>query len=47
MQNSQDFQRDLLAAPLEAIGGERLAGSGFEAEKPESGFFAAEPDGEE
>jgi hypothetical protein len=47
MQNSQDFQRDLSAASLDAIGGEPLAGSGFETEELESGFSAAEVDGEE
>ncbi len=47
MQSSQDFQRDLSAASLDAIGGEPLAGSGFETEEPEPGFSAAEPDGEE
>ena len=38
MQNSQDLQRDLAAASLDAIGGEPLAGSSFETEEPESGF---------
>jgi hypothetical protein len=47
MQNSQDFQRDLSAALLDAIGGEPLAGSGFETEEPESGFSATELDREE
>jgi len=47
MQNSQDSQRDLSAASLDTIGGEPLAGSGFEAEEPEPGFSAAELDGEE
>jgi hypothetical protein len=47
MQNSQDSQRDHSAASLDAIGGEPLAGSGFEAEEPERGFSAAERDGEE
>jgi hypothetical protein len=42
MQNSRDFQRDLSAVTLEAIGGEPLAGSGFEAEEPESDFAGAE-----
>ena len=45
MQNSQDFQRDLSAVSLDAIGGEPLAGSGFETEEPEPGFSAAELDG--
>jgi len=47
MQNSQDFKRDQLAVSLDAIGGEPLAGSGFEAEEPELGYSAAELDGEE
>jgi hypothetical protein len=33
MQSSQDFQRNLSAASLDAIGGEPLAGSGFETEE--------------
>ena len=44
MQNSQDFQRDLAAVSLDAIGGEPLAESGFETEEPESGFSATEMD---
>jgi hypothetical protein len=40
MQNSQDIQCDLSARLLDAIGGEPLTGSGFEAEEPESGFFS-------
>jgi len=47
MQNSQDFQRDLSAAWIDAIGGETLAGSGFETEEPDPGFCAAELGGEE
>jgi hypothetical protein len=47
MQNSQDLQRDLSAVSLDAMGGEPLAGSGFETEEPESEFSAAELDGEE
>jgi hypothetical protein len=47
MQTYQDFQRDLSAASLDAIGGEPLAGSGFETEEPEPGFSAGELDGEE
>jgi hypothetical protein len=47
MQIPQDFQRDLSAASLDGIGGEPLAGSGFETEEPESGFSAGELDGEE
>jgi hypothetical protein len=40
MQNLLDIQRDALSASLDAIGGEPLAGSGFETEEPESGFSA-------
>ncbi len=47
MQNSQDSQRNLSAVLPDAIGGELLAGSGFEAEEPEPGFSAAELAGEE
>lgn len=47
MQNSQDLKRDVSAVSLDAIGGEPLAGSGFEAEEPELGYSAAELDGEE
>ena len=47
MQSSQGFQRDLPAASLDALGGEPLAGSGFETEEPEPGFSGAELDGEE
>ncbi len=47
MQNSQYFQRDLSAAALDKIGGEPVAGSGFETEAPEPGFSAAELDREE
>ena len=47
MQNSQDLKRDLSAVSLDAIGGEPLAGSGFEAEEPELGYSAAELDWEE
>jgi hypothetical protein len=46
MQSSQDLQRNLSAASLDAIGGEPLAGSGFDTDEPESGFSAAELDGE-
>jgi hypothetical protein len=47
MQNSQDFQRDLGAVSIEAIGGQPLAGSGFETEEPELEFSSAELSGEE
>ena len=46
MQNSHDFQSNLLAVSIDAIGGEPLAGSGFETEEPEPGFSAAELEGE-
>jgi hypothetical protein len=42
-----DFRRDASAKSIEATGGELLAGSGFEIEEPEAGFFAAELEGEE
>jgi hypothetical protein len=47
MQNSQDLQRNLSAASLDAIGGEPLAGSGFETEEPELLFSDAQLDWEE
>jgi hypothetical protein len=47
MQKSQDFGRDLSAVSLDGIGGEQLAGSGFETEESEPGFSAAGLDGEE
>jgi len=46
MQNSQDLQRNLSAESLDAIGGEPLAGSGFESEEPDVNSSAAELDGE-
>jgi len=39
MQNLKAFDDDL-RSPLEDIGGEQLAGSGFENELPEPGFAA-------
>ena len=39
MQNSKPFDHDI-ESQLDAIGGESLAGSGFEDEEPESGFAA-------
>jgi hypothetical protein len=47
MQNTQTFQHDHAAVLLDTIGGERLAGSGFETEEPEPDFSSAELDGEE
>jgi len=40
MQNVQDIQGDPWPTSLDTIGGEPLAGSGFETEEPESGFSA-------
>jgi hypothetical protein len=45
MQNLHDFQRDLSAESIDAVGGELLAGSDFETEEPEPGFAAAELSG--
>jgi hypothetical protein len=42
MQNSQDIQHDSPAASLDAIGGEPLAGSGFDTEEPESDFHTTD-----
>ena len=47
MQNSQDLKRDLSAVSLDAVGGEPLAGSGFETEEPAPGFAGAEEREEE
>ena len=47
MQNSDDFRDELPALLIDAIGGEPLDGSDFEAEEPEPAFAAAELDGEE
>jgi hypothetical protein len=44
MQNSKDFQPDLSGMLLDEIGGDALAGSGFETEEPEPGFSAGELD---
>ena len=46
MQISQDVQRDQSSMSLDAIGGEPLAGSGFETEEPELEFSSAELSGE-
>jgi len=46
MQNLRDIENDSLPASLDAIGGELLAGSGFEAEEPDPGFSANELGGE-
>lgn len=42
MQNLQDIHDDAGPTSLDLIGGELLAGSGFEAEEPESGYFASD-----
>ena len=42
MQNSQDIQQDPSIASLDAIGGEPLAGSGFDTEEPESDFHSTD-----
>jgi len=47
MQNPQNSQREVSAVSVDAIGGEPLAGSGFETEELEPHFFAAELGGEE
>jgi len=39
---SQNVTLDKAAALLSAFGGEQIAGSGFEAEEPESGFTTNE-----
>ena len=47
MQNSDDRRPAASTVLTDAVGGEPLAGSGFETEAPEPGFSAAESDGEE
>ena len=47
MQNSDDFRPDAPAVLINGIGGEPLAGSGFESEEPEPGFSGAELEGED
>jgi len=47
MQNFEDSHGRLSAELFEAVGGEPLAGSGFENEEPEPGFSVAELEGEE
>ena len=47
MQNSDDRQPDAPAVLIDAVGGEPLDGSGFDAEEPEPGFSVTELDGEE
>ena len=47
MQNLRDFHDSLSAVLIDAVGGEVLAGSGFESEEPEPGFTGAGSEGEE
>jgi hypothetical protein len=47
MQISEDSQRDQSGVLIDAVGGEPLAGSGFENEELELSFNAAESEGEE
>ena len=47
MQRSQDKEPKMLPLLLDAIGGEPLAGSGFEKEDPEDGFSITEEAEEE
>ena len=42
MQKSQNFELGLSATFLDALGGDPLAGSGFEAEDREAGFSITE-----
>jgi hypothetical protein len=42
MQKSYGAQQDPVAAVLDSIGAEPLAGSGFETEKPDQDFLATE-----
>ena len=42
MQKSQNLPLDRAATLVVAVGGEPVAGSGFEAEEPEPGFAADE-----
>lgn len=47
MQIAQDKRPKMLHPLLDAIGGEPLAGSGFEAENPDEGFTITEEAEEE
>ena len=47
MQNFQDVEHSSLLAALDTIGGEPLAGSGFETEEPDPGFSLTNLGGEE
>jgi hypothetical protein len=42
MHNSPEVKRDSGAILLDAVGGEPLAGSGFELEAPDEGFSVTE-----
>ena len=42
MQNPLDLHRDSPMTMLDAIGGDLLAGSGFENEEPDADFWSAE-----
>jgi hypothetical protein len=42
MQKSQDYGRGSSATLLDAVGGDPVAGSGFETEDPEAGFSVIE-----
>jgi hypothetical protein len=42
MQNVHDIERGSRTTSVDAIGGEPLAGSGFEEEEPELGFSSTE-----
>ena len=44
--NSQNLPIDA-TAPFDAVGGEPLVGSGFEAEAPEPGFAQGQPSGDD
>jgi len=46
MQIQHDFRRGLSAETIDAVGGESLAGSGFETEEPEPGFAGGEEEEE-
>ncbi len=46
MQNLHDLQHDSLSMSIDAIGGEPLAGSGFETEEPDTGFSTVSLEGE-
>jgi hypothetical protein len=47
MQNLQDAERSPVLAALDTIGGEPLAGSGFETEEPDPSFSITNLGGEE